>query len=1346
MNRSVFTNTFAYKLIYIFSINDESHKGLLKIGDTTVESSKSLEELVPNCHELKQAAKNRIDQYTSTAGIRYNLLHTEIALIEGTNQAARDNKVHEVLTHSGIEKKYFETHRKQNEWFKVDLNTAKNAIKAVREGRKSLTETEITQDQSPVQFRPEQEEAIKRTIAQFSRSNDMLWNAKMRFGKTLTALQVVKQKGFNHTIIFTHRPVVSDGWFDDFKKIFYDRDDYIFGSKQKNKGVELKDLQASGKNYVYFASIQDLRGSSAVGGNFDKNDEVFHNYWDMIIIDEAHEGTQTILGENVLRATRQKDTKVLRLSGTPFNIRDEFADEEVYTWDYVMEQKAKQDWAINHYGDSNPYEDLPELNIYTYDLNKLITGYEDIEDKAFNFREFFRVWTGNIATDRRAIPSDSKIGDFVHKEDVWSFLNLITKSDSNSNYPYSTKENREFFKHSLWMIPGVKEAKALSSLMKEHPVFGSGAFQIVNVAGEGDEEQPSQDALQNVRNAINASEYTITLSCGRLTTGVSVPEWTAVFMLAGSYSTSATSYLQTIFRVQTPANIDGKVKTKCYVFDFAPDRTLKMVAEASKISAQAGKTTASDRTIMGDFLNYCPVIAIDGSKMKPYNVDGMLQQLKKAYTWKVVKNGFDDIHIYNDDLSQLQEVDVKDFEELKRIIGTSKQAKSPKDIDINRQGLTNEEWEKIKEAQKKRKKDLSEEEKRLLEKKKEQQANKYKAISILRGISIRIPLLVYGADVPFDKEITIENFPSLVDDASWAEFMPNGVDKTMFRKFSKYYDRDIFVAAARQIRDTAKSADELPVTERVEKIAKLFATFKNPDKETVLTPWRVVNMHMGDCLGGYNFFDPTYTDVIDEPRYVNQGKVTDETLGNPKARILEINSKTGLYPLYVAYSIFKARCKEIAPEKLDAQTEARIWRTTVAENVYVICKTQMARSITKRTLVGYSDGVINAHAFDNLLNQISGSKANDFIKKVKRGSTFRSNNKEKDMKFDAVVGNPPYQEIIAQKETANGQKRSKSIFQYFQIISERLGKYTALIYPGARWIHRSGKGLEQFGLNQINDCHLSLLMFYPDSTELFKEVGIADGISLVVKDMSKTTKGFKYIYSKNGETISVDADCPEQELFSLNPRNLEIIKSLDAIIAKYACLHNSVLSQKLFSIESDFVEKNPTLVREYNDGDNFNVETEIKLFTNDKGGKSGRARWYITNRSIITSGLEYLNKWKVIVSSANAGGQKRSNQICIVDNHSAFGRSRVALKTFDTEKEAQNFFKYATSEIIRFAFLMTDECLTSLAKKVPDLIDYSDGNNIINYNEDVNMQLYNLFGIDEKNQLYIKEVLKAKAK
>lgn len=278
----------------------------------------------------------------------------------------------------------------------------------------------------------------------------------------------------------------------------------------------------------------------------------------------------------------------------------------------------------------------------------------------------------------------------------------------------------------------------------------------------------------------------------------------------------------------------------------------------------------------------------------------------------------------------------------------------------------------------------------------------------------------------------------------------------------------------------------------------------------------------------------------------------------------------------------------------------------------------------------------------------------------------------------------------------------------------------------------------------MNDPHLHLLKFFPDSTDAFKEVGIADGLSIVMKDTHKESNGFKYIYSKNGKEITVNANNPKEDLFPLNPLDSEIANSLNCAITKYGCLHDVILPRSLFSTESDFVERNPMLVREYNEGDYFEPASEIKLFTNDKAGKSGRARWYIAKREVITTGLEHLNRWKVIVSSANAGGQKRSNQIAIVDNYSAFGRSRVALKTFATEQEAKNFFKYATSKIIRFAFLLTDESLTSLAKKVPDLLDYSDTNGIIDYNSDVNTQLYELFGIDDKNQQHIREVLATK--
>ena len=491
-------------------------------------------------------------------------------------------------------------------------------------------------------------------------------------------------------------------------------------------------------------------------------------------------------------------------------------------------------------------------------------------------------------------------------------------------------------------------------------------------------------------------------------------------------------------------------------------------------------------------------------------------------------------------------------------------------------------------------------------------------------------------------------------------------------------------------------------------------------------------MCIRDSLGGYCFFDKEYEHTLDEPRFIDHGKVTAEVFTSD-ARILEINSKSGLYPLYMAYGIYRTRLKDSTISADTLEEQQAVWDKVVAENIFVVCKTPMAKSITKRTLVGFRGTKTNMYAPDDLVNKIK-NQPELFIKKV---HDLAGDN----MKFNAVVGNPPYQEVVEQKESSNGQKVSISIFQYFQVISERLGKYTSLIYPGARWIHRSGKGLEKFGLAQINDCHLMMLEFFPYSTDVFKDVAIADGLSIVLKDMDKTEKGFTYRYSKESKVISIHADNPGEDLFPLNPNDDEIVRKLDNAIKKCGCLHDSVLPRSLFGIESDFVEKNPSFVREYNDGDYFNPDTEIKLFTNDKAGKSGRARWYVANKDVISSGKEYLGQWKVIVSSANAGGQKRNNQIAVIDNHSAFGRSRVALKTFGTEKEARNFFKYATSEVIRFAFLMTDESLTSLAKKVPDLLDYTDNNGLIDYNGDVNVQLYKLFDIDDAQQQYIKEVL-----
>ena len=608
---ATFESSLKSKLIYVFAINDERHSDCLKIGETTIDEDDG-SDLFNNAESLQEAAHKRIRQYTKTAGIAYQLLYTEISIFvrSGMIMTFNDKQVHKVLERSGIKRKEFEGVTGADEWYCCDLETVKKAIAAVKRGETSLYPSDISQGQSPIIFRPEQQEAINRTRKRFKKGNQMLWNAKMRFGKTLSALQVVKEEEFTRSLILTHRPVVDKGWFEDFGKIFYDRKDYQYGSR--GNGGEFDKLESkvkTGGKYVYFASMQDLRGSEQVGGKFDKNNEIFKTAWDFVIVDEAHEGTKTELGQNVLKELIKDNTKVLQLSGTPFNLFDDYTEEEIFTWDYVMEQKAKQAWTTDNPYEPNPYASLPAINIYTYDLGTLMSEYVE-DEKAFNFREFFRTTDDDT---------------FIHEKDVDRFLDLLCKEDKDSLYPYSNDVFRRIFRHTLWLVPGVKSARALSAKLKAHPVFGM--FQIVNVAGNGDEDEENAEALQMVNKAIGEDPdqtYTITLSCGRLTTGVSIKPWTAVFMMAGSFSTSAAQYMQTIFRVQTPFTNHGRMKEQCYAFDFAPDRTLRVLAETAKVSAKAGKQTEEDRRILGDFLNFCPIISIDGSQMKPYDVNKMM--------------------------------------------------------------------------------------------------------------------------------------------------------------------------------------------------------------------------------------------------------------------------------------------------------------------------------------------------------------------------------------------------------------------------------------------------------------------------------------------------------------------------------------------------------------------------------------------------------------------------------------------------------------------------------------------------------------------------------------------------
>ena len=749
-------------------------------------------------------------------------------------------------------------------------------------------------------------------------------------------------------------------------------------------------------------------------------------------------------------------------------------------------------------------------------------------------------------------------------------------------------------------------------------------------------------------------------------------------MLSGSFNTAASTYMQTIFRVQTPAVIGGKQKEECFVFDFAPDRTLKVIAETAKISSKAGKTTNNDREILGEFLNFCPIIGFEGSQMKTYNTEKMLGQLKKAYIERVVKNGFEDSYLYNDELLHMDKLDLEEFSKLKEIIGSTKAQGSIGDININAQGLTDEQYELLQmpEIREKPVKELTPNQQEALACEKEIKKNRDTAISILRGISIRMPLLMYGADLQKNLDgtedaITLDNFCDLVDDLSWEEFMPKGVTKEIFGQFKKYYDSDVFRESGVKIREMARAADKLSIEERIERISSIFATFRNPDKETVLTPWRVVNMHLGKSLGGWCFYDKDYNEQILEPELIKQNEITDEVF-KKNTHILEINSKSGLYALYCAYSVYRNRAKlELGP-KPTREMEIDLWKKVLAENIFLICKTPMAKRITQRTLAGFTGTKVNAHYFEDLVNQLK-NKPENFINKVSKTNYWKKDGNE-DMKFDAIVGNPPYQ-IMATGE-ANG---SDPIYHLFIDAACKLGEKVSFIHP-ARFLFNAGKTPKDWNEKMLNDEHYKVVQYWANSGDVFPTVDIKGGVAVTYWDKNKT-------FEKIGTFVAHE------------PLRTALEKVL--AIKGFKSLTDSIYPQNKYEFS--------TLYKDYPHYKNIigsdgadkrlrpNAFDKLDVFTENQSKGEIPIHGLIKNKRVIRfinskyiEASENLDKYKVLVPKANGSGAigevlstPMVGEPMVGEPMVGYTGSFIGIGAFETQVEAENCMKYIKTKFAR---------------------------------------------------------------
>ena len=1283
------------KFIYVQTVDNASGQfpafdGTYKVGEGTVPEDEVEGDWSPNSSFLRKLAPKRIKQYMKTSGLPFMLGWVELAYRKSDKTWFHDYDVHNVLRRSGI--KHAEL-LEGNEWFDTDLETAKSAIQAVKDGREYINES--VEEKTAVVLRPEQEEAVAKTRQAFKTKNTMLWNAKMRFGKTLTALQLVKEEGFQKVLIMTHRPVVSDSWFEDFKKMMMNQEGYEYGSV--TQGASLESLKKGNKPFVYFASIQLLRHNNAQT-NLSQFAEVD---WDLILIDEAHEGTQTQLSELVMEQLVKDKTKVLELSGTPFNLLDKFEEDQVYTWDYTMEQTAKLKWALEKPNEPNPYEKLPKVSMYTFEMkNKRFLD----ERKSFNFREFFR-------TD------DS--GCLVHKQEVRAFLDNITNPDSRTNYPFSTKAYREELRHTLWLLPGVKEANALEDLMKEHPIFGK-EYQIVNVVRGSDRDSDDGVAneadLEKVRKAITddpSQTKTITLTVRKLTTGVNIPEWTAVIFL--SNTNSAMNYLQAAFRAQTPFSHEKLgMKKHCYIFDFAPDRALTVMAESAQINSGVGKkNTHQQKKAMSHLLNFLPILGQADNGMKTYDVDRMLTQLKKVYAEKAVRSGFEDDSLYNDKLLTLTEGDAKLFQDLNAIVGKTSKQKTPKTITVNDNGLTDEEYEKGEKGKKKKKRDRTPEEQEAIEKIKKAKQQRKTMISILRGVSTKIPLMIYGMDVDIQEDISIEEFVKQVDDKSWKEFMPKGFTKELFHDIAQFYDAEVFVEAGRIIRHRAKELDELDFIERAERIAELFGSFKNPDKETVLTPWRVVNMQIAKGIGGLNFYDDDFHAMTDGGRpnlHWVEREVTKE-IYHPDTKIIDINSKTGLYPLHAAMSLYyQAMLANEDKRFIDRQ----VYQSILMKNIYVIAQTPMAKTITERTLAGYrayKTNVVYIPALTDVLKQ-------DIDKgKEKVEEAFGH------VKFDVVVGNPPYQ-----NEGVGVVARDEPIYHRFMDLAYEVADRTVLITP-ARFLFNAGQTSKAWNKKMLKDDHLKVIYFAQKSEEVFPNTDIKGGVVVTYRDAKKifgAIETFTPIKWLNDLLYLVRRKVKRSFNEYLYGRSSYKLTKL--VYEENPELKGRVKFSEEKSIGSNIFEKLPEIFL-----DSPLTEDYIRIY-----GRQNNERVYKWIKKTYLEPHDNFNKYKVLLPKSNGSGVLGEILSAPLVGPPLLGHTQtfISFGAFDTEKEAENCLKFIKTDIAR-AMLGTlkitqDNATKEVWSNVPwfDFNDYS----IIDWSrsiEEIEEQLYDYFNLPE---------------
>ena len=680
-----------------------------------------------------------------------------------------DKAVHRVLRSAHIQ-------NPEGEWFRCSTREVERAIEAVKNN-----ETTMLQRTQDFKMRPEQKEAVTKTADYFEsfaadKSNEgltahFLWNAKMRFGKTFTAYQLALRMKWKHVLVLTFKPAVKTAWKEDLLT-HKDFKGWTFVEKQENREFNHVDLS---QRFVCFASFQDVLGTNSVGGIKATNEWIQQVNWDCIILDEYHFGawgknakeyynkqdiatriaeeTQKIYAEDAASKKEMEarescdeglmplETKhYLYLSGTPFRAiaSGEFIEEQIYNWTYSDEQSAKYNWD-NSKG-ANPYLSLPKMVMMTYQLpDKIREIAEGGEFCEFDLNEFFS------ADDETFINEEyvQKWVDLIHGAYAENVVSDLKLQDKKPPFPFSDTRLLDYLRHTFWFLPTVASCKAMKKLL-EKPVNRKffGRYKIIVAAGN--EAGMGAEAVNPVYASMGnpQEDCTITLSCGKLSTGVTVKPWTGIFMLRNS--SSPETYFQAAFRVQSPWTMRDEwgeevvLKPLCYVFDFAPNRALHQVAD---YSCRLSVDDQNPEKKVNDFIQYLPILAYDGSSMKQIDAAGILDMAMSGTTATLLARRWESALLVNVDNATLNRLLASD-EAMKALMNIEGFRALNKDIEtiINKS-------EAIKKVKKERGDDLTAKEKKVLTAEEKECKSKRKEIQQkLIKFATRIPVFMYLTD------------------------------------------------------------------------------------------------------------------------------------------------------------------------------------------------------------------------------------------------------------------------------------------------------------------------------------------------------------------------------------------------------------------------------------------------------------------------------------------------------------------------------------------------------------------------------------------------------------------------